>query len=118
LIYGTLLTPSPWATFFSKRLFVKENNSAFTYFIDGIPKEVPVRGYISVCVMLSLVRVWKLTSQLKTSFTPNVSGPWELGLGVAGQADLYINGEKVIDNSTDQEAGLLFVSFLLAPSSG
>jgi len=31
-------------------------------------------------------------------------------LGVAGQADLYVNGEKVIDNTTDQKAGLLFVS--------
>jgi hypothetical protein len=36
-------------------LFAKENNSAFTYFIDGIPKEVPVRGYISVgCLMRSV----------------------------------------------------------------
>lgn len=48
--------------------------------------------------------------QLKTCFTPDQSGPWELGLGVAGQADLYVNGEKVVDNSTDQKAGLLFVS--------
>ena len=33
-----------------------------------------------------------------------------MGLGVAGQADLYVNGEKVVDNSNDQKAGLLFVS--------
>lgn len=33
-----------------------------------------------------------------------------MGLGVAGQADLYINGDKVVDNSSDQKAGLLFVS--------
>lgn len=32
-----------------------------------------------------------------------------MGLGVAGQADLYVNGEKVVDNSNDQKAGLLFV---------
>lgn len=35
---------------------------------------------------------------------------WLLGLGVAGQADLYVNGQKFIDNSTDQTPGLLFVS--------
>jgi beta-glucosidase len=52
-------------------------------------------------------------NQLKTSFTPDVSGTWELGLGVAGQADLYVDGEKVIDNSNDQKAGLLFVSLVL-----
>ncbi|OCF58241.1 beta-glucosidase [Kwoniella mangroviensis CBS 10435] len=75
-----------------KPLFSKFNNSAFSYFIDGIPKEVPVRGYVS----------------LKTVFTPDESGTWELGLGVAGQADLYIDGQKIIDNSTDQKEGLLF----------
>jgi hypothetical protein len=44
----TLTLISPWSNPSSKPLFAKENNSAFTYFIDGIPKEVPVRGYISV----------------------------------------------------------------------
>jgi beta-glucosidase len=109
-----LLILSPWATTSIKPLFVKENNSAFTYFIDGIPKEVPVRGYISVRVSVVFVVSMHADSQLKTSFTPNISGPWELGLGVAGQADLYINGEKVIGNSTDQKAGLLFVSDISA----
>jgi beta-glucosidase len=33
-----------------------------------------------------------------------------MGLGVAGQADLHVNGEKIVDNSNDQKAGLLFVS--------
>jgi beta-glucosidase len=45
----TLTLISPWSNPSSKPLFAKENNSAFTYFIDGIPKEVPVRGHISVC---------------------------------------------------------------------
>jgi hypothetical protein len=34
---------------------------------------------------------------------------WELGLGVSGQADLYIDGKKLIDNSTDQQLSVLFV---------
>ncbi|WVR04181.1 hypothetical protein IAU60_001181 [Kwoniella sp. DSM 27419] len=82
----------PWQNPGVKSLYNKSNSSAFSYFIDGIPAEVPVRGYVS----------------LKTVFTPDESGTWELGLGVAGQADLYVDGVKVIDNSTDQKAGLLF----------
>ncbi|WWC87448.1 uncharacterized protein L201_002337 [Kwoniella dendrophila CBS 6074] len=83
---------NPWENSKIKPLFSKFNNSAFSYFIDGIPKEIPVRGYVS----------------LKTVFTPDESGIWELGLGVAGQADLYLDGKKIIDNSTDQKEGLLF----------
>ncbi|WVQ62915.1 uncharacterized protein L199_001064 [Kwoniella botswanensis] len=48
---------NPWENAV-KPLFSKFNNSAFSYFIDGIPKEVPVRGYVS----------------LKTVFTPDESG--------------------------------------------
>ncbi|WWC69041.1 uncharacterized protein I206_102977 [Kwoniella pini CBS 10737] len=86
---------NPWESHSEKELkplFSKFNNSAFSYFIDGIPKEIPVRGYVS----------------LRTIFVPDESGIWELGLGVAGQADLYINGQKIIDNSTNQKEGLLF----------
>lgn len=35
---------------------------------------------------------------------------WELSVGVAGQADLYLDGRKIIDNSTTQKASVLFVS--------
>ena len=69
-----------------------ENTTAFNYFIDGIPTSVPVRGWV----------------RLRTTFVPDKSGIWQLGLGVAGQADLYVNGQKLIDNSTNQRAGLLF----------
>ena len=89
----------PWKKAGTKPLFTKTNNNAFSYFIDGIPKEVPVRGYVS----------------LRTTFKPDVSGTWLLGLGVAGQGDLYVDGRKVVDNSTDQQAGLLFVSDTMPP---
>lgn len=49
----SMLIISPWAGEAKVPLFAKENNSAFTYFIDGIPKEVPVRGYISVSAVRS-----------------------------------------------------------------
>lgn len=35
---------------------------------------------------------------------------WELGLGVAGQGDLYVDGEELIDNTLNQEPSVLFVS--------
>ena len=90
---------NPWGNEGVEPLFTKTNNSAFSYFIDGIPKEVPVRGYVS----------------LRTTFKPDETGTWLLGLGVAGQADLYVDGKKVVDNSTDQEAGLLFVCTSICP---
>jgi beta-glucosidase len=43
-----LLTASPWTGQDVKPLFSKFNNSGFNLFIDGIPKSVPIRGYISV----------------------------------------------------------------------
>jgi beta-glucosidase len=49
---------SPWEGKATQPVFRKCNNSAFTYFIDGIPKTVKVRGYVS----------------LKTVFTPDVGG--------------------------------------------
>lgn len=45
-----------------------------------------------------------------TTWELKLRGQWELGLGVAGQADLFIDGKKIVDNSTDQKEGLLFVS--------
>ena len=44
----------------------------------------------------------------KATFYPDVSGTWEIGLGVAGQADLYLDGKKIIQNSENQKFGLLF----------
>ncbi|KAL1406447.1 hypothetical protein Q8F55_008146 [Vanrija albida] len=84
---------NPWTTSPApKPLLTKYNNSGFSYFIDGIPKSVPVRGYVS----------------LRTRFVPDTGGKWELGLGVSGQADLYVDGVKAIDNRTDQEPSVLF----------
>ena len=75
-------------------IFTKLHSSSFAYFIDGIPEYVPVRGYVS----------------MQTIFVPPSSGVWTFGLGVAGQADLYVNDKKVVDNSTNQEPDLLFFS--------
>lgn len=39
---------SPWGDQPVAPLFSKRNNSTYCFFIDGIPKTVPVRGYISM----------------------------------------------------------------------
>ncbi|WKT48349.1 hypothetical protein QSH57_013279 [Fusarium oxysporum f. sp. vasinfectum] len=53
--------------------------------------------------------------KLSAVFEPDVTGDWEFGLVVAaGQGDLYIEGEKVIDNTVDQKpSGLLPVVYNL-----
>ena len=43
-----------------------------------------------------------------TDFTPDVGGLWDFGLTVCGTADLYIDGELVIENSKDQQPGDAF----------
>ncbi|KAH8928460.1 glycoside hydrolase family 3 protein [Atractiella rhizophila] len=73
-------------------IFERNYGSSLTYFIDNIPKSIPVRGWVR----------WS------TTFRPNESGIWEIGLGVAGQADLYFDGKLLIENSKDQKFGLLF----------
>ncbi|KAI2786154.1 putative beta-glucosidase H [Penicillium oxalicum] len=41
-------------------------------------------------------------------FTPDASGVWEFGLSVFGTANLYIDDELVIDNTTSQTRGTAF----------
>lgn len=54
---------------------------------------MPVRGWV----------------RATTKFIPDESGVWQLGLGVAGQADLYLDGKKIIDNTNNQKQSVLFV---------
>ncbi|KAL4797625.1 putative beta-glucosidase H [Aspergillus venezuelensis] len=41
-------------------------------------------------------------------FTPDASGVWEFGLTVFGTANLYIDDELIIDNTTNQTKGTAF----------
>lgn len=45
---------------------------------------------------------------MKMFFTPDQTGPYDFGLAVYGTADLFINDELVIDNSTHQVSGGMF----------
>ncbi|KAF9512006.1 glycoside hydrolase family 3 protein [Hydnum rufescens UP504] len=42
------------------------------------------------------------------SITPEASGNYEFGLASAGRADLYIDGRRIIDNSTNPAPGEIF----------
>ncbi|KAF5023798.1 hypothetical protein F66182_4154 [Fusarium sp. NRRL 66182] len=45
---------------------------------------------------------------VETTFTPSSSAEWEFGLTVCGTADLYVDDELVIENTTDQVGGEAF----------
>jgi beta-glucosidase len=49
-------------------------------------------------------------ARVEAVFTPDVTGPWEFGLTCCGTADLYIDGELFIDNTTNQRPGTSFFS--------
>jgi beta-glucosidase len=42
------------------------------------------------------------SARLKANFTPDISGPWQLGLESAGRSVLRLDGEIVLDNSDPQ----------------
>jgi beta-glucosidase len=45
---------------------------------------------------------------LYADFVPTATGTWEFGLTVFGTANLYINDELIINNTTDQRKGTAF----------
>ncbi|KAF8308211.1 putative beta-glucosidase precursor [Clavulina sp. PMI_390] len=47
-------------------------------------------------------------AELKGTFTPEATSKYEFGLASCGFADLYVNGKKIIDNSTNPIPGELF----------
>ncbi|KAL2827201.1 hypothetical protein BDW59DRAFT_171490 [Aspergillus cavernicola] len=54
---------------------------------------------------LNRARFW---ATLIGDFTPDASGVWDFGLTVFGTANLYIDDELVIDNTTNQTKGTAF----------
>lgn len=49
-----------------------------------------------------------LNHQARFCFTPDETGNWSLGLTVAGQAELYVDGCRIIDHTEDQKADVTF----------
>jgi beta-glucosidase len=49
--------------------------------------------------------------ELRAKITPETSGPFELGLTVAGRARLYVDDEEVIDNWSHQRRGEFFYGY-------
>jgi beta-glucosidase len=46
--------------------------------------------------------------ELRAKFTPDMTGPYEFGLTVAGRARLFVDGKETIDNWTHQRKGEFF----------
>ena len=85
-------------------------------FVDGIPSSVPIRGYIKASLM-SRESKRRADRQAWGTFVPDQTGTWTLGLTVAGQGDLYVDGRLVVENSKNQKADVTFVSCLCLVSS-
>lgn len=47
-------------------------------------------------------------ARVEATFTPDVTGPWEFGLTCCGTANLYIDGELLIEDTTNQRPGTSF----------
>ncbi|KAL8276554.1 hypothetical protein RQP46_011044 [Phenoliferia psychrophenolica] len=75
----------------SKPVFTTTSRGSYILFNDGIPPEVNLTGWASI----------------RGFFTPAETEDVEVGLAVAGQADLYIDGKLVLENSKDQVRGNL-----------
>jgi beta-glucosidase len=48
------------------------------------------------------------SARARTTLTPDVSGTWTLGFTVAGEARLFVNGERVADNESQGFGGSFF----------
>ncbi|TRM68227.1 glycoside hydrolase family 3 protein [Schizophyllum amplum] len=51
---------------------------------------------------------YKCHIRFTTKFTPDVSGDWDFGLNLAGRGNLYLDGQLIIDLSTNPELGEAF----------
>ncbi|KAH8893200.1 Cel3c putative beta-glucosidase [Thozetella sp. PMI_491] len=47
-------------------------------------------------------------ADFESTFVPDFTGKWELSLVVSGTAQLFVNGQLVVDNATKQRAGDAF----------
>lgn len=48
------------------------------------------------------------SARFRTTFTPDVSGPWKFSVSAIAQADLRLDGEVVVDNADAPQGGSFF----------
>jgi beta-glucosidase len=56
----------------------------------------------------TLTKSERPTLQLTSTFTPDTDGDWEFALGSMGSANLFIDGQLVVNNSSNWTAGELW----------
>lgn len=77
----------------TKRVHYIRGTSSFAFFNDNLPIDIlnpacwaTITGY----------------------FTPDISGKYEFGAAATGLVDIYVNGKKIVDNSTNPKPGHVF----------
>ncbi|KAG9126937.1 hypothetical protein FRC07_001313 [Ceratobasidium sp. 392] len=77
----------------TKRIHYTRGTSSFSFFNDNLPIDI----LAPAC--------W---ATITAYYTPEVSGTYEFGVAATGLADIYVNGKKIVDNSTDPKPGHVF----------
>ncbi|KAF8602571.1 putative beta-glucosidase precursor [Ceratobasidium sp. AG-I] len=78
----------------AKRVHYSHGTNSTSVFMDNLPE---VSNLSTTC--------W---ATISTTYTPEVSGKYEFGATAVGLVDMYINGTKIIDNTTKPVLGAPF----------
>ncbi|KAG9094123.1 hypothetical protein FS749_013076 [Ceratobasidium sp. UAMH 11750] len=77
----------------TKRVHYTRGTSSFSFFNDNLPIDI----LAPAC--------W---ATITGYYTPDVSGKYEFGAAATGLVDVYVNGKKIVDNSTNPKPGHVF----------
>ncbi|KAG8717130.1 hypothetical protein FRC09_014708 [Ceratobasidium sp. 395] len=77
----------------TKRIHYTRGTSSFSFFNDNLPIDI----LAPAC--------W---ATITGYYTPEFSGTYEFGVAATGLADIYVNGKKIVDNSTSPIPGHVF----------
>lgn len=78
----------------AKRVHYTRGTTSFAFFNDNLPGEDVLHQ-----------ECW---ATLTAIFTPDVTGKYEFGAAATGLVDIYVDGRKIVDNSTNPVPGHVF----------
>lgn len=90
--------PGFWAKTFAQPPTVKDRKPVEELYVEQ--SEMPFMDYEPPTIDGDLFYI-----DLEADFTPEEDGDYEFGIALCGTANLYIDGELVVDNTTNQRAG-------------
>ncbi|KAH8920527.1 glycoside hydrolase family 3 protein [Atractiella rhizophila] len=100
MVHGTVKVdffdkpPSSEGTYEGNHLCTIQADTTTMFFADGIPE--------------SVVPKYPVYARVTATITPHDTGVYELGLASCGQANLYIDGKLLVENSTNQIRSTIF----------